>query len=80
MDFAKLMWQKDLAIGNLTNDIEELFKKNKVDYIIGHGSFISENEINIELNYGGTRDRVKAKHIIIATGSESVQMPTLPTD
>ena len=63
----------------LTSGIEFLLKKNKVDYIKGHGKFTSSNEIEIDLTEGGS-EKIKAKNIIIATGSEPSPIPGIPAD
>ena len=73
------MKQKDNAVTGLTSGIEFLLKKNKVDYAKGHGKFASKNEIDIDLIAGGT-ERIKAKNIIIATGSEPTPIPGIPAD
>jgi len=41
--------------------------------------FASPTEIDIDLLTGGT-DRIKAKNVIIATGSEPTPIPTIPAD
>jgi len=81
MDFGQLMKQKDKAVTGLTGGIEYLFKKNKVDYVKGYGKFASANEIDVDLNAGGS-ERIKAKNIIIATGSEPSPLPgnVIPID
>jgi dihydrolipoamide dehydrogenase len=65
----------------LTSGIEHLFKKNKVDYIKGWGKFTSKNEIDVDVT-GGSTDKIKAKNIIIATGSEPSPLPgnVIPID
>ena len=65
----------------LTGGIEYLFKKNGVDYVKGYGKFASANEVEVDLVAGG-QDRIKGKHIIIATGSEPSPLPgnTIPID
>jgi dihydrolipoamide dehydrogenase len=73
------MKQKEKAVDGLTSGIEFLFKKNKVDYVKGHGKFASNNEIDVDL-LGGGSERVKAKNIIIATGSEPTPIPGIPAD
>jgi len=60
---------KEKAVTGLTGGIEFLFKKNKVDYIKGWGKFAGPNDINVDL-IGGGSSQIKAKKIIIATGSE----------
>ena len=74
MDFDALMGSKDKAVTGLTSGIEFLFKKNKVDYVKGWGKFTGPNSIGVDLNEGGT-DEIKAKNIIIATGSEPASLP-----
>eukprot|EP00386_Alphamonas_edax_P012435 GDKI01038842.1.p1 GENE.GDKI01038842.1~~GDKI01038842.1.p1 ORF type:complete len:505 (-),score=149.19 GDKI01038842.1:185-1699(-) len=73
-DFGKIMGQKEKAVTGLTKGIEGLFKKNKVDYVKGHGKFKSSNELEVSLNEGGSQS-IKAKHYLIATGSEPSPMP-----
>lgn len=73
-DLPKMMKQKDEAVKGLTQGIEYLFKKNKVDYIKGWGKFETNETIAIDLNEGGTQ-QIKSKHTIIATGSEPSPLP-----
>lgn len=81
IDFPVLMKYKDKAVKGLTSGIEFLFKKNKVDYIKGTGKFSSQNEIDVDINGGGV-EKIKAKNIIIATGSEPSPLPgnVIPID
>jgi dihydrolipoamide dehydrogenase len=81
MDFGQLMKQKEKAVKGLTGGIEFLFKKNKVDYMKGFGKFTSPTEVEVELTEGG-KEQIKAKNIIIATGSEPSPLPgnVIPVD
>lgn len=81
IDFAQLMKQKDKAVTGLTSGIEYLLKKNKVDYVKGWGKFASTTEIDVDLSAGGS-ERISAKNIIIATGSEPSPLPgnVIPID
>lgn len=81
VDYGQLMKQKEKAVKGLTGGIEFLFKKNKVDYVKGYGKFSSTNEIEVDLNDGG-KEIIKAKNIIIATGSEPSPLPgnVIPID
>jgi dihydrolipoamide dehydrogenase len=69
-----MMKAKSTAVSGLTSGIEYLFKKNGVTYKKGWGKFASTHEIDIDLNAGGT-EQIKAKNIIIATGSEPNSLP-----
>lgn len=79
IDYGQLMKQKDKAVNGLTSGIEFLLKKNKVDYVKGHGKFASPTEIEVDLLSGGS-EKIRAKNVIIATGSEPTPIPSLPAD
>ncbi len=81
IDFGQLMKQKEKAVTGLTSGIEFLLKKNKVDYLKGYGKFASANDIDVDLN-DGSKDKIRAKNIIIATGSEPSPLPgnVIPID
>lgn len=80
-DFDKIMSHKNKVVNTLCGGIEGLFKKNKVDYKKGTGSFKDKETIIIE-HADGTIEEIKAKNIIIATGSEPNNLPggILPID
>jgi dihydrolipoamide dehydrogenase len=78
VDLKHLMDFKTRTVTGLTRGIESLFKKNGTEYIKGRASFLSENEIEID-----NGQRITAKRIIIATGSEVAPFPgqaDLPVD
>lgn len=75
VDFKQMQRQKQKTIDGLTSGIEHLFEQNKVGYLKGWGRFAGKNEIEIDMLHGGGKERIKAKNIIIATGSTSNLMP-----
>lgn len=81
VDYAQLMKSKEKAVKGLTSGIEFLLKKNKVDYLPGYGKFVSKTEVEIALK-DGSKDTIKAKNIIIATGSVPSKLPgnVIPID
>ena len=79
LDVSKMMSHKLKTVDGLTKGIEFLFKKNKVTYIKGHGSFASNNTVNIK-NSDGSDSQVTGKHIIIATGSSVATLPNINID
>lgn len=79
LDLAKMMERKTKVVESLCKGIEGLFAKNKVTYFKGKGSFVSANEIKIDLN-DGTSQTIKTKNTIIATGSESSAIPGIEID
>ncbi len=72
---------KDEVVKGLTGGIEYLFKKNKVDYVKGWGTLKTAHDISVNLTAGGAQ-QIKAKNIIIATGSEASPLPgnSIPID
>ncbi len=79
LDVSKMMQHKLKTVDGLTKGIEFLFKKNKVTYYKGHGSFDSVNTVNIK-KLDGSDDQIKGKHIIIATGSSVSNLPNIKID
>jgi len=71
IDLQKMMGAKEKAVNTLTGGIEMLFKKNKVDYVKGHGTLTGPNGVNVALNDGGEQ-AIKAKNIMLATGSDVI--------
>ena len=79
INLKQMMSAKDTSVEGLTKGVEFLFKKNKVDYVKGTGSFVNENEVKVDLVEGGEQT-LRGKNIIVATGSESTPFPGLTID
>ncbi|CAG7956808.1 unnamed protein product [Penicillium salamii] len=79
LNLSQMMKAKDQSVEGLTKGVEFLLKKNGVDYIKGAGSFVDANTINVALNDGGEQT-LRAKNILIATGSEATHFPGLTVD
>ena len=79
LNLEQMMKAKDTSVESLTKGIEYLLKKNKVDYVKGTGSFVDQNTVKVDLLDGGEQV-LKAKNIIVATGSESTPFPGLKID
>lgn len=78
LDLPKMMAQKDKVVGQLTNGIDFLFKKNKITRLIGTARFLSAHEVSIQTESG--EEVWHAKKILIATGSESIALPGIEFD
>ena len=79
LDLPTMMAHKDKTVDQLTKGVEYLFRKNKVDYVVGAGVIGSSNRVDLRLNGGGLR-QVETKNIIIATGSEPTPLPGVSID
>ncbi|KAK9890612.1 hypothetical protein WA026_011975 [Henosepilachna vigintioctopunctata] len=79
LDLEKLMNQKSNAVKALTGGIAQLFKKNKVHLIKGHGKITGINQVTA-LKEDGSSEVVNTKYIMIATGSEVTPFPGIEID
>ena len=79
LDLNAMLDHKDKVVKELTQGIEFLFRKNKVDFIKGLGRFAGPGVLHVDQADGGARE-VKAKNVIIATGSDVVPLPGVNID
>lgn len=73
-DFPAMMNRKQKVVEGFNQGVAFLFKKNKIVQLKGTGTVISKNTVSVD------GKEVGAKNIIIATGSEPIQLPFLPID
>ena len=79
LDLAKMMSHKAKGVEGLTKGIEFLFKKNKITYIKGFGSFKDKNTISV-IDQSNNQKDYKFKNAIIATGSVPTSLPNIEID
>ena len=85
LDLPAMMAQKTKVVGELTKGVEFLFKKNKVEGIVGEAKITaassngSGGKVSVKLADGKTRE-LTAKNIIIATGSDVAPLPGVTVD
>ena len=76
IDVAKMLSRKDTVVKQNNDGILYLFKKNKVTFFHGRGSFVKAAEVGYEIAVtGATSESITGKHIILATGSNARQLP-----
>ncbi|HNM99335.1 MAG TPA: dihydrolipoyl dehydrogenase [Turneriella sp.] len=88
MDVAQMMKRKDKIVAEVCAGVDFLMKKNKVERFLGVGSLVSASEVQVLDPAGGSTaltdrkviETIKAKKIIIATGSVPIELPTVPVD
>jgi dihydrolipoamide dehydrogenase len=81
IDVAKMLGRKDTVVKQNNDGILYLFKKNKVTFFHGRGSFVAAKDGVYEINVAGTASEViSGKHIIVATGSNARPLPGTPFD
>jgi dihydrolipoamide dehydrogenase len=74
LDLPTMHGQRLDAVKQLTGGIEFLFKKNKVEWLKGLGTFTGPNTVQV-----GDRT-VTAKNVVIATGSSVTPLPGVEID
>jgi len=81
MNVETMQARKDQVVNDLTTGIELLFKANKVVSVHGRAKITSAD--TIEISSRETREKIdelKAKNIIIATGSSPIRLPQAPIE
>ena len=79
LNIDKMMQHKKKSVDTLTKGIEFLFKKNKVHYIEGHGSFLDSKTVEVKSKNSDIK-KIKGQNIIIATGSSVLSLPNVKID
>jgi dihydrolipoamide dehydrogenase len=76
MDVAKMIARKDTVVKQNNDGILYLFKKNKVTFFHGRGSFVKAADGQYEIAVAGDKpETLQGKHIIVATGSNARALP-----
>ncbi len=63
----------------MSRGVQFLMKKNKIDVIMGFGKLKAKGQVEVTKT-DGSKETVEAKHIIIATGGRSRELPNLKQD
>ena len=79
LNLEKMMKNKDKAVTVLTKGIEFLFKKNKITYFKGTGSFKSVNTISILCDQN-KETVIETEKTVISTGSVPISLPGIEFD
>lgn len=78
-DFGAMVKRSRNVADGMSKGIQFLFKKNKVESIFGWGKLTDKNTVEVTDN-DGKKKSYTAKHIILATGARSRELPNLPQD
>jgi dihydrolipoamide dehydrogenase len=82
IDIGKMLARKDAVVKQNNDGILYLFKKNKVTFFHGRGSFTGAGTgegYAIKVT-GSAEETINAKHVIVATGSNPRALPGVPFD
>jgi dihydrolipoamide dehydrogenase len=78
LDMTQVQARKDKIVKGLTNGVEFLFKKNKIDWIKGSGRLAGKGKV--EITEGDKQTLLARKEVIVATGSAPRSVPGVTID
>jgi len=78
LDLAAMLKRKDQIVTTLTRGVDSLFKKNKITRYAGLARIEGAGRVIVEGEQGSTE--LKAKNILIATGSKPATLPGVELD
>ena len=79
VDFEKVISRSREVSATMSKGVQFLLKKNSIELIEGHAKLTSDKKVEVTAN-DGSKNTYEAKHIILATGARSKQLPNLPQD
>lgn len=78
LDLPAMMARKSQVVKELTRGVEGLFKKNRIERVLGTGRLVSASEV--EVTGEGAPRRLSTARILIATGSKPASLPGITPD
>jgi dihydrolipoamide dehydrogenase len=78
-DFGGMISRSRDVAGGMSNGVQFLLKKNKIDVIMGTGTLKPGKKVEVTDDKSKTTE-YSAEHIIISTGARSRALPSLPQD
>jgi dihydrolipoamide dehydrogenase len=78
IDVGAMLKRKDEVVTGLTRGVEGLFKKNRIDWVRGFGRLAGTDTVEVDGSEG--KRTLKAKNILLASGSVPVELPFLKFD
>ena len=76
LDFARTIAWKDSIVARLTSGVGVLLKKAKVRTLLGTATIVDGKTATVREDTG--ESQIQAEHLVIATGSEPVELPAMP--
>ncbi|MEO9964253.1 MAG: dihydrolipoyl dehydrogenase [Reichenbachiella sp.] len=79
VDFTGMVKRSRGVADGMSKGIQFLFKKNKIDQLLGFGK-LAANKTVVVTDDKGKSENYTADHIVVATGGRSRELPNLPID
>ena len=78
-DLEKMVSRSRNVADGMSKGIQFLFKKNKIEHVAGIGKLADNKTVEVT-GADGKKNKISAKHIILATGARSRELPNLKQD
>ena len=79
VDFTGMITRSRNTAGKMSKGIQFLFRKNKIDTLVGHGKVVTKGKVEVT-GENNKKETYQAKNIMLATGGRSRELPSLPID
>lgn len=79
VDFGGMISRSRQVADGMSKGVQFLMKKNKIDVIMGDGKLLPGKKVEVT-DKDGKKQIVEGKHIIVATGARSRELPALKQD
>lgn len=80
VDIPQMLQRKNTVVRQLSRQIADIFKKNRIDCVHAQGRLLSPNKVEITAIDSGKVAYLHAENIILATGSTPTALPCAPID
>ena len=77
LDLPTMLKRKDKTVSTLTGGVAFLMKKNKITVYPGEGRITAPGKVTVT---GAKNEELAARHILLATGSVPIDLPSMPVD
>ncbi len=78
-NFESIVKRSRGVADKMSKGVQYLMKKNKIEVIMGFGKIIAKGKLEVT-DKDGKQQTIETKHIIIATGGRSRELPTMKLD
>jgi len=78
-NFEAVIKRSRAVADKMSKGVQFLMRKNKIDVIMGFGKLVAKGKLEVT-DKDGKKQTVEAKHVIIATGGRSRELPTMKID
>ncbi|HTE34166.1 MAG TPA: dihydrolipoyl dehydrogenase [Chryseolinea sp.] len=78
-DFGSIVKRSRDVAGAMSKGVQFLFKKNKIDQLLGYGKLLKGGKVEVT-DGAGKKTEHEAKNIIVATGGRSKELPSMKID